>query len=79
MDESVAGENRRRLLELSATPPFLRAELHRELGEFDEAAEALSKVPEDDGWAAAKGLLQQAIENRKTKVFELILEDGDEW
>lgn len=70
---SVVTENRRKLLELLPPNSYLRAELHRELGEFKEAADVLANVRKNDGWHGAVAELSKAIEARDPNVFELAI------
>ncbi len=69
--ENIFREQAEALLASPKTSPFLKAELLRELGQFDDCLAALAAVPEDDGWFAAVPLIRKKAEAHDSTVFEL--------
>ena len=52
-DLKVFQDNAKAILQMDNAPPYLKAELLRELGRFDECLSMLETIPESDGWFKA--------------------------
>lgn len=71
VDEKIAYDNMLALLNSSETPNYLKAEICRELGDFEKAKEYLKIITEEEGWFGAVPYLEKAIAEKRTDVFSL--------
>ncbi len=69
--EAVFREQAEALLAMPETSSYLKAEILRELGRFDESLAAFDAVPETDGWAAAVPQVRKKAEAHDSTVFVL--------
>ncbi len=70
-DSIVFKETAEAIVRMDNACPFLKMEMLRELGRFDECIEAGKFVPEDDEWFDAVPFVLQKAREKDSKVFAL--------